>query len=341
LKRDVVSDLLSFRNYSDTFLQAKNLFDGDRTLVLGLMYTLIVKYEVHRYGRDVRDLLRWVQERCAPYAHRGRPDGEAPHNFTTDMRDGMALACVLHSHFDDLIDIEAMKPGNGAALENNRRVLAALERIGVPRMIEPEAMVDAAPDEKTQIACVGVMRHALEEERERREAERMRLEMERAAALEAAKVKAEAEAARHRRAAQQQQEAAAKAAEEEAAAKAKAEAELAAAMVQADLLARQQREEAARAQVEAKAAAEKVEEEAQRAAERSLLERGVRGCWLYKQSPKSYETFFRRWFVYTAEGGGKLQYFKDKNLTVRSAPAATAILSTRVSVGMAALSAFD
>lgn len=129
---------------------AKNLFDGDRKLVLGLMYTLIIKYEVKRYSRDVRDLLRWVQEHCVAYAHRERAV-LPPQNFTTDMRDGVALACVLHAHFEDLIDIDAMhfhmERGDTAAalLDNNEILAAALERIGVPRMIEPSAMVVAPP----------------------------------------------------------------------------------------------------------------------------------------------------------------------------------------------------
>ena len=67
------------------------------------------------------------------------------------------------------------------------------ERIGVGRMVEPEAMVERPPDEKTQIACVGVMRHALEEEKVRRQDASEREEAERVAALEAAKAAAEAE----------------------------------------------------------------------------------------------------------------------------------------------------
>ena len=233
---------------------AKNVFDGDRTRVLGLVYTLIVKYEVHRYGRDVRDLLRWMQNHCAAYAH--LLGCQRPHNFTTDMRDGIALAGVLHSHFPDLIDIDAMQRCDGdaaaAILENNGRVSVALERIGVPRMIEPAAMVDAAPvrniilflqgrllctveramrmwqDEKTQIAVVSVMRHALEQERERRETERLRLQREHATALQLAKQKAEAEEARHHRLALQQQDEKARAIEESAAAAARIEAKEAA-----------------------------------------------------------------------------------------------------------------
>ena len=78
---------------------------------------------------DVRDLLRWVQEQCEPYPQRGRPDGDPPQNFTSDMQDGMALACVLHAHFTDLIDVDEMVPGAENALENNQRVLAALGKV--------------------------------------------------------------------------------------------------------------------------------------------------------------------------------------------------------------------
>ena len=70
---------------------AGNLFAGDRTLVLGLLYTLIIRYEVHRYGRDVRDLLRWVQEQCEPYTQRGHAGGGVPQNFTSDMQGQCAM----------------------------------------------------------------------------------------------------------------------------------------------------------------------------------------------------------------------------------------------------------
>lgn len=73
-------------------------------------------------------------------------------------------------------------------------------------------------------------------------------------------------------------------------------------------------------QVEAEQfAARKVAEEAQRESEFALRARGVEGCWLYKQSPKSYSTFFKRWFVYAEDSAGKgnLQYFKDRALKVR------------------------
>ena len=64
--------------------------------------------------------------------------------------------------------------------------------------------------------------------------------------------------------------------------------------------------------------ARKADEEARRETERALRARGVEGCWLYKQSPKSYSTFFKRWFVYSQDSqeGGQLQYYKDRALKV-------------------------
>lgn len=66
-------------------------------------------------------------------------------------------------------------------------------------------------------------------------------------------------------------------------------------------------------------AAREAAEKAQREAEEVLRARGVEGCWLYKQSPKSYDTFFRRWFVYKESAeGNTLNYYKDRELKVRS-----------------------
>ena len=66
-------------------------------------------------------------------------------------------------------------------------------------------------------------------------------------------------------------------------------------------------------------AVQKAAEEAQLKSDLALRARGVEGCWLYKQSPKSYSTFFKRWFVYADDGarGGHLRYYKDRALKVR------------------------
>ena len=65
-------------------------------------------------------------------------------------------------------------------------------------------------------------------------------------------------------------------------------------------------------------AARKAAEQAQLESELALRARAAEGCWLYKQSPKSYSTFFKRWFVYSeaSTGKGQLHYYKDRSLKV-------------------------
>lgn len=69
-------------------------------------------------------------------------------------------------------------------------------------------------------------------------------------------------------------------------------------------------------------AARKAAEQAQLESELALRARGVEGCWLYKQSPKSYSTFFKRWFVYSEDSTerGQLYYYKDRLLKVYIIP---------------------
>ena len=287
----VALDWLASREVRLVGISPKSLYDSSRTACLGLVYTLIVKYEVHRHASDVRDLLRWMQEQVQPYEQ-----AAPPRNFTAALQDGLVLGCLLHAHFPDLIELEDLQPGVASAALNNATVLAALETIGVPRMLDADALGTAPPDEKTAIAFVGVVRHKLEEEAERRRAARRAAEEERLAQLEAAQTRAAAEAA-----------AAIAAQEAAAAARAQAEAEAAAAALEQE---RREAEERAAALREAERRAQAAREAkalAEVEARRSLLAKGLSG-WLFKQSAKDYDTFFRRWFVY---GDGVLRYYKD------------------------------
>ena len=148
-----------------------------------------------------------------------------------------------------------------------------------------------APDEKSAIAFVSMLRRALERRHTKAATAAVAaMAMEAAAAADALAL-----------------EAAAAAADAEAAA-------------------------AAAAAVEVKATADGEAAEAAEAAGRELVgldsemaaeaaRGGQLAGWLYKQSPKSYDTFFRRWFVYQPPdeaatsngggGGGTLCYWKD------------------------------
>ena len=40
----------------------EDLTEGNRTLVLGLTWTLILRYEIQKFGAEVDELLRWVKQ---------------------------------------------------------------------------------------------------------------------------------------------------------------------------------------------------------------------------------------------------------------------------------------
>ena len=48
---------------------------GDQKLVLGLTWTLILRYEIHQFGGNEAELLAWVKELCALH-------GVPPPNFS-------------------------------------------------------------------------------------------------------------------------------------------------------------------------------------------------------------------------------------------------------------------
>ena len=68
----------------------ENIYESDFTLVLGFIYTLIVKYEIERYGADVKDLLRWLKRQVAGFDTAMAMDLR---NFTACLADGMCARC--------------------------------------------------------------------------------------------------------------------------------------------------------------------------------------------------------------------------------------------------------
>merc|ERR1719382_1242455 len=46
---------------------AEDLHDGNGKLILGLTWTLILRYEIHKFGADEAMLLRWVTARTQGY----------------------------------------------------------------------------------------------------------------------------------------------------------------------------------------------------------------------------------------------------------------------------------
>ena len=56
-------------------IAGEDIVDGKRTLLLGLTWTLILRYEIQKYGADEQELLRWVKECTRGCAHADIRDG--------------------------------------------------------------------------------------------------------------------------------------------------------------------------------------------------------------------------------------------------------------------------
>ena len=70
----------------------EDLTAGNRTLVLGLTWTLILRYEIQKFGAEVDELLRWVKLCTKNF------EGVDVTNWHTSFNDGLALSAILNKH---------------------------------------------------------------------------------------------------------------------------------------------------------------------------------------------------------------------------------------------------
>jgi hypothetical protein len=200
---------------------AEDLVEGDKKLVLGLTWTLILRYEIHKFGAVEKDVLAWAKGLMKQTSGKDLVGG-----WAEAFSDGQAFCHIVHDAVPEAIDIEATKkmepePALAAAFD------AAENHLNVPKLLEPSDFVGDKPvDDKSVILYVAKLKQAHDDKINARESDEATRLAEAKAEEEAAKAAAE-EAAAAAEAAQKTAEAAAKAkaAADAAAAKAEAEAE--------------------------------------------------------------------------------------------------------------------
>ncbi|XP_064369425.1 spectrin beta chain, erythrocytic isoform X2 [Dromaius novaehollandiae] len=139
-----------------------DIVDGNHRLVLGLIWTIILRFQIQdiivqtqegRETRSARDaLLLWCQMKTSGYPHVNVT------NFTSSWKDGLAFNALIHKHRPELVDFHNLTKSN--ARHNLEHAFSVAERhLGITPLLDPEDVFTENPDEKSIITYVVAFYH--------------------------------------------------------------------------------------------------------------------------------------------------------------------------------------
>ncbi|XP_029417816.1 utrophin [Nannospalax galili] len=131
-----------------------DIVDGNHKLTLGLLWSIILHWQVKDVMKDVMSdlqqtnsekiLLSWVRQTTRPYSQVNVL------NFTTSWTDGLAFNAVLHRHKPDLFSwdrVVSMSP-----IERLEHAFSkAQTHLGIEKLLDPEDVAVQLPDKKSII----------------------------------------------------------------------------------------------------------------------------------------------------------------------------------------------
>eukprot|EP00029_Vermamoeba_vermiformis_P000875 TRINITY_DN11053_c0_g1_i1.p1 TRINITY_DN11053_c0_g1~~TRINITY_DN11053_c0_g1_i1.p1 ORF type:complete len:546 (-),score=180.34 TRINITY_DN11053_c0_g1_i1:115-1731(-) len=128
-------------------LGPEDIYDGKVTLVMGLIWTIILKYQ------DINKsaLLEWVQSQLKPYT-----DHVEVKNFADSWQDGKAFAYLIHSLAPNAIDISQINKIDAHSLLE-KAFAAADSSLHIPKLLDPEDL-KAPVDERIVMTYVSYFR---------------------------------------------------------------------------------------------------------------------------------------------------------------------------------------
>ncbi|KAJ1978173.1 alpha-actinin [Dimargaris verticillata] len=151
-------DFVRFRGVELTNIGAEDIVDQNTKLILGLLWTLILRFtiaEITEEGRTAEEgLLLWCQRQTAPYAEVNVQD------FTYSWQDGLAFCALIHRHRPDLFnfyDLDMNDPHRNTAF-----AFEVAERyLNIPKLLDVEDVCDLPkPDKLSVMTYVAQYFHA-------------------------------------------------------------------------------------------------------------------------------------------------------------------------------------
>lgn len=151
-------DFIKSRGIQMTNIGAEDIVDGNRKIILGLIWTLILRFtisDINEEGMTAREgLLLWCQRKTACY------DEVMVKDFSGSWNDGLAFCALLDIHRPDLIDFDALDKSDHRGNMQLAFDLAA-EEIGIPKLLDVEDVCDVAkPDERSLMTYIAYWFHA-------------------------------------------------------------------------------------------------------------------------------------------------------------------------------------
>lgn len=123
---------------------AEDIVDGNPRLILGLIWTIILRFQIQEIEIDVDEdnessekksakdaLLLWCQRKTNGYS------GVAIHDFTASWRNGLGFNALIHAHRPELVDFQSLHPSRHIDNLNNAFDIANTE-LGIPRLLDAE-----------------------------------------------------------------------------------------------------------------------------------------------------------------------------------------------------------
>ncbi|KAK5166138.1 alpha-actinin [Saxophila tyrrhenica] len=155
---NIALDFIKSRKIQLTNIGAEDVVDGNQKIILGLIWTLILRFtisDINDQGLSAREgLLLWCQRKTACY------DEVDVRDFSASWNDGLAFCALLDIHRPDLIDYEKLDKSDHRGNMQLAFDIASKE-IGIPDLLDVEDVCDVPkPDERSLMTYIAYWFHA-------------------------------------------------------------------------------------------------------------------------------------------------------------------------------------